>query len=146
MSQLPSDPLAHISEASVSQESLRTIATHIVTNCLDKVYDEFTTGRHLVIHVALALAREENISAREYLQAINLGRRPFSDIYMFFGKLAAIMGPEEMGRKFATTYERLQARYQRAFQVSAATVAPLSPLPFLDASVGRNLRYEDEDF
>eukprot|EP00758_Cryptobia_borreli_P013908 Tbor_TRINITY_DN5879_c0_g1::TRINITY_DN5879_c0_g1_i1::g.7107::m.7107 len=57
-----------------------------------------------------------------------------------------MIGPEVMGRRFATTYRRLEARYQqRVFDISP-TVAPQSPIPILDSSVGRRIRYDEEEF
>eukprot|EP00758_Cryptobia_borreli_P013074 Tbor_TRINITY_DN5802_c0_g1::TRINITY_DN5802_c0_g1_i8::g.7210::m.7210 len=108
MSQLPPDPLAHIDDAQLSQESIQAIANFATYALVPKQFGIISgvkiCGKVLLFHVALRLSRENGIQqAYRYLSSITLeetGVRPISCVFTYLAKVASVMGHGNFGPRF----------------------------------------------
>eukprot|EP00758_Cryptobia_borreli_P016539 Tbor_TRINITY_DN6118_c2_g4::TRINITY_DN6118_c2_g4_i2::g.22414::m.22414 len=96
MTQLPPDPLAHIDDAQLAQESIHAIANFAIYVLVPKQFGTISgvniCGNVLLFNVALRLSRENGIQqAYRYLNSINLeetGVQPRK--YSFIGTSNAV--------------------------------------------------------
>lgn len=144
-SQLPPDPLSHISNDTVPDEFVAAMARFCVDNIL---WLQFTnsegveaSGYDLLRHIVRSICKKAKIQgSSDYLCSLTDddtprdGMRPFSDIYWFIGRLTTIIGREKIAPMFNEVLKDRKEKLGRgsfaispSMESSASSPAPQQP-------------------
>lgn len=151
-----SDPLAHIPRSVIGDDFVLAITKYAVDHILFLSFPSPTgcvSGVALLKHVARSVAKEAMVrGTHEYLLTIgedeypDAGYLPLSSLFVFFGKLAYLIGGENMGKLFSSHLSARQNAYASGNFTVSPSVASTSPTPKKPAQAQSGEEEEEPSF